>query len=88
MDHFQRLEGHLHCEDVPLADIAAQVGTPAYVYSAATLTRHFTVFDAAWAETDHMVCFAVKACSNIAILARLAALGAGSTSCLWGSFTE
>ncbi len=77
MDHFQRLDGQLHCEEVPLAEIAARVGTPVYVYSAATLTRHYTVFDEAWAGTDHLVCFAVKACSNIAILARLAALGAG-----------
>ncbi|MDP6945960.1 MAG: diaminopimelate decarboxylase, partial [Myxococcota bacterium] len=77
MDHFLRVDGHLRCEEVPLADIAARVGTPAYVYSAATLTRHFRVFDEAWAEADHLVCFAVKACSNVAILARLAALGAG-----------
>ena len=77
MDHFRRLDGQLYCEDVPLADIAASVGTPVYVYSSATLTRHYKVFDDAWAESEHLVCFAVKACSNIAILARLAELGAG-----------
>ena len=77
MDHFRRVDGQLCCEEVPLAEIAAQVGTPVYVYSAATLSRHYRVFDEAWSETDHLVCFAVKACSNIAILAHLAKLGAG-----------
>ena len=77
MDHFERRGGALYCEDVPMADIAKQVGTPVYVYSAATLERHYKVFDAAWDGSDHLVCFAVKACSNIAILNRLARLGAG-----------
>jgi diaminopimelate decarboxylase len=77
MDHFRRLDGQLCCEEVPLAEIAARVGTPVYVYSAATLSRHYRVFDEAWDEVDHLVCFAVKACSNIAILAHLAELGAG-----------
>ena len=77
MDHFHRLNGRLHCEEVALDAIAEQVGTPTYVYSAATLTRHYRVFDAAWQGTDHLVCFAVKACSNIGVLAHLANLGAG-----------
>jgi diaminopimelate decarboxylase len=77
MDHFRRVDGQLCCEEVPLAEIAARVGTPAYVYSAATFTRHYKVFDEAWAGTERLVCFAVKACSNIAILAHLAELGAG-----------
>ncbi|MGM0577012.1 MAG: diaminopimelate decarboxylase [Myxococcota bacterium] len=78
MDHFRRRDGQLHCEDVPLRDIAEAVGTPTYVYSRATLERHFKVFDAAWEEArDHLVCFAVKACSNLAILDLLARLGSG-----------
>ncbi len=78
MDHFQRRgDGELCAEDVPLREIAAAVGTPTYVYSAATLTRHYTVFDAAWAGVPHVVCYAVKACSNLAVLNLLARLGAG-----------
>ncbi len=77
MNHFHRVDGELWCEDVPLRRIAEDVGTPTYVYSAATLTRHYQVFDEAWAEADHLVCFAVKACSNIAILNLLAGLGSG-----------
>lgn len=78
MNHFHRgPDGALWAEEVPLARIAAEVGTPTYVYSRATLTRHYTVFDAAWADVDHLVCFAVKACSNLAVLDVLARLGAG-----------
>lgn len=78
MNHFHRgADGSLWAEDVPLARIAAEVGTPTYVYSRATLTRHFRVFDAAWAGVDHLVCYAVKACSNLAVLNVLAKLGAG-----------
>ena len=78
MDHFQRDEdGHLCAEGVRLAAIAAQVGTPSYVYSRATLTRHFQVFDAAWGGIEHLICYAVKACSNLAVLRLLARLGAG-----------
>lgn len=78
MNHFQRrADGELCAEEVPLRDIAEAVGTPTYVYSSATLTRHFTVFDAAWAGVDHLVCYAVKACSNLAVLNLLAKLGAG-----------
>ena len=77
MNHFERVDGALHCEQVALSLIAEKVGTPAYVYSRATLERHYRVFDEAWASVDHLVCFAVKACSNIAILRLLANLGAG-----------
>ena len=77
MDHFQRREGELHAEGVSLSDIADQVGTPAYVYSRATIERHFRVFDDAWEGQDHLVCYAVKASSNLAILSLLAKLGAG-----------
>ena len=77
MDHFNYLDGRLHAEDVPLAQIAAQVGTPVYVYSAATLTRHFNLFRQALDWTDHLVCFAVKSNSNLAVLKLLGDLGAG-----------
>jgi diaminopimelate decarboxylase len=77
MDHFLYRNGILHAEDVPLPDIAAAVGTPFYVYSTATLERHFRLFDEALAGTDHLVCYAVKANSNVAVLRTLGRLGAG-----------
>ena len=77
MDYFNYRQGVLHAEDVPLPEIAASVGTPFYVYSAATLRRHFQVFDAALDGMDHLVCYAVKANSNIAVLKLLADMGAG-----------
>jgi len=77
MDHFLYHNGALHAEDVPLAEIAAAVGTPFYVYSTATLLRHFTLFDDALAGMDHLVCYAMKAASNQAILKTLAQAGAG-----------
>ncbi|WP_313136936.1 diaminopimelate decarboxylase [Paracoccus jeotgali] len=78
MDHFNYRDGVLHAEDVPLTRIASEVGTPVYVYSAATLTRHFNVFQQAlhWAP-DYLICYAVKANSNIAVLKLLGDLGAG-----------
>ena len=77
MDHFLYRDGHLHAEDVPLSRIAAEVGTPVYVYSAATLTRHFGLFRQALEWTDHLVCFAVKSNSNLAVLKLMGDLGAG-----------
>ncbi|MDK3016954.1 diaminopimelate decarboxylase [Pseudodonghicola flavimaris] len=77
MDHFLYKDGVLHAEDVPLPEIAAAVGTPFYVYSTATLLRHFRLFDDALEGMDHLVCYAVKAASNQAILRTLAAAGAG-----------
>ncbi len=77
MDHFLYRNGVLHAEDVPVPEIAAAVGTPFYIYSTATLTRHFRVFDEALAGMDHLICFAVKSNSNIAVLKTLAKLGAG-----------
>ncbi|WP_299151407.1 diaminopimelate decarboxylase [uncultured Tateyamaria sp.] len=77
MDHFLYRDGALYAEDVPLAEIAASVGTPCYVYSTATLLRHFTLFDEALAGMDHLVCYAMKAASNQAILKTLAQAGAG-----------
>ncbi|SMX26392.1 Diaminopimelate decarboxylase [Pelagimonas phthalicica] len=77
MDHFLYREGALWAEDVPVAEIAAQVGTPFYLYSTATLTRHFHLFDEALDWGPHLVCYAMKAASNQAILRTLAAEGAG-----------
>ena len=77
MDHFLYRDGALHAEDVPVAEIAAQVGTPFYCYSTATFARHFRLFDEALAGMDHLVCYAMKAASNQAILRTLAGLGAG-----------
>jgi len=77
MDHFLYRNGHLHAEDVPLADIATTVGTPFYCYSAATLTRHYRLFDEALAGMDHLICYAMKANSNLAVLKLLGDLGAG-----------
>jgi diaminopimelate decarboxylase len=77
MDHFLYRDGALHAEDVPVAEIAAEVGTPFYVYSTATLLRHFRLFDEALEGTDHLVCYAMKAASNQAILRTLAQAGAG-----------
>lgn len=77
MDHFNYQGGVLCAEDVPLTRIAAEVGTPVYVYSSATLKRHFLLFREALAWTDHLICYAVKANSNIAVLKLLGDLGAG-----------
>ena len=77
MDHFLYRNGHLHAEDVPLAEIAASVGTPFYCYSTATLTRHYHLFTEALSPLPHLVCFAIKSLSNIAVLKTLGDLGAG-----------
>ena len=77
MHHFTYRDGELFAEDVPLARIAREVGTPAYVYSAATLRRHYRVLDDAFAGTDHLICYAMKANSNQAVLRLLAEEGAG-----------
>ncbi|KPQ28688.1 MAG: diaminopimelate decarboxylase [Marinobacter excellens HL-55] len=77
MDHFNYRDGELYAEDVPVADIAERFGTPAYVYSRATLERHYRAYDEALGERAHLVCYAVKANSNLAVLNVLARLGAG-----------
>ena len=77
MDHFLYRGGVLHAESVPLDEIAAAVGTPVYVYSSATLTRHFRVFEEALAGLDHLICYAMKANANLAVLRLMATLGAG-----------
>ncbi|WP_336800876.1 diaminopimelate decarboxylase [Kaistia sp. MMO-174] len=77
MNHFEYRDGALYAEDVAIADIAAAVGTPFYCYSTATLVRHFRVFREALAGLDTLVCYAVKANSNQAVLKTLVAEGAG-----------
>jgi diaminopimelate decarboxylase len=77
MDHFLYRDGRLHAEDVDLEALAATYGTPAYVYSRATLTRHFQVMTAALGDQPHLICYAVKANANLAVLDALARLGSG-----------
>ena len=77
MNHFEYRNGEMFAEDVPVKRIAKEVGTPAYVYSLATLKRHFRVFDQAFAKIPHIVCFSVKANSNIALLRAFAKEGGG-----------
>lgn len=77
MDHFLYRDGALYAEDVAVAEISAAVGTPFYVYSTATLLRHYRLFDEALAGMDHLVCYAMKANSNQAVLRTLAQAGAG-----------
>ena len=77
MDHFLYQNGELHCEEVPIEALAERYGTPLYVYSRATLERHWHAFDDALGNHDHLVCYAVKANSNLAILNLLARLGSG-----------
>ncbi|TVP52333.1 MAG: diaminopimelate decarboxylase [Halomonadaceae bacterium] len=77
MDHFSYRNQHLWAEEVPVADIARDYGTPCYVYSRATLERHYRAYDEALQGLPHLVCYAVKANSNLAVLSCLARLGAG-----------
>jgi diaminopimelate decarboxylase len=77
MHHFEYRDGVLHAEGVSLARLAAEVGTPFYCYSTATLERHYRVLTEAFAGQDALICFAVKANSNQAVLTTLARLGAG-----------
>ena len=77
MDHFSYKSGILHAEDASIKEIAKKVGTPFYVYSTATLRRHFDLFESALSGIDHLICYAVKAASNQAILRTLANFGAG-----------
>ncbi|KQR30469.1 diaminopimelate decarboxylase [Agrobacterium cavarae] len=77
MNHFHYIDGVLHAENVPVPEIAKAVGTPFYVYSTATLERHYKVFSEAFSDVDAMVCYAMKANSNQAVLKTLAKLGAG-----------
>jgi diaminopimelate decarboxylase len=77
MHHFAYRRGVLHAEEVDLADLAGAIGTPFYCYSTATLERHYRVFAQAFERADALICYSVKANSNLAVLATLARLGAG-----------
>lgn len=77
MHHFQYRHDELFCEDVPVREIAEAVGTPFYLYSCATLERHFKAFDGAFANADRLVCFSAKANASLAILKLLSRLGSG-----------
>ncbi|MCF6290709.1 MAG: diaminopimelate decarboxylase [Desulfobacterales bacterium] len=78
MNHFLYQDNVLHCESVPIPVIAEAVGTPFYLYSSATLTHHFKAFDSSFAGQAHLTCFAVKACSNLAVLQLFARQGGGA----------
>lgn len=78
MHDFQYRQGELSCEDVPISRIAKEVGTPCYVYSHATLVRHYRAFDGAFQRVPHMVAYAVKANSNLAVLRLMAGEGSGA----------
>src|SRR6201989_1322569 len=78
MNHFDYRNGVLHAEAVNLVDLAQAVGTPFYCYSTATLERHYRVFAGAFADVPSLVCYAVKANSNQAVIATLAKLGSGA----------
>ncbi|MCG6940594.1 MAG: diaminopimelate decarboxylase [Thiohalocapsa sp.] len=77
MDHFNYRGDRLFAEDIPVTELAERLGTPCYVYSRATLERHWHAFDRALADRPHLICFAVKANSNLAVLNLLARLGSG-----------
>ena len=77
MHHFHYKNNKLYAEGVPLTKIAEAVGTPCYIYSQATLTHHFKVFDSAFSDVSHLTCYSVKANSNIALLKLFASLGGG-----------
>jgi diaminopimelate decarboxylase len=77
VDHFEYRNGELYAEDLAVAQIVARHGTPCYIYSRATLERHYRAFDSALSAHPHQVCYAVKANSNLAVLQVLARLGAG-----------
>lgn len=78
MHHFNYVDGRLHCEGVSLEEIANQVGTPTYVYSTATLERHYKVLSEAFEGSKYLIAYSVKACGNIGVVATLAKLGAGA----------
>src|SRR5215813_12588000 len=77
MHNFEYRQGELYCEQVPVSQIAKEVGTPCYIYSHATLTRHFRVYDSAFKNIPHITAFAMKANSNLAILRLMVKEGSG-----------
>ncbi|NIA19422.1 MAG: diaminopimelate decarboxylase [Xanthomonadaceae bacterium] len=77
MNSFHYQDGQLFCEQLPVAEIAQQEGTPLYLYSHETLVRHYQAFDEAFGALDHRVCYSVKACSNLSVISLFASLGGG-----------
>ena len=77
MNHFQYTQDELYCEDVPVSEIVREVGTPVYIYSHATLRRHFDVFDSAFKGVNHLTCFSMKSNSNGAVLNVFSQQGGG-----------
>jgi diaminopimelate decarboxylase len=77
MHHFDYIDNELYCEGVSVQEICRDVGTPAFIYSKRTLERHFTVFREPFSSIDHLICYSMKACSNLAVVRTLANLGAG-----------
>ncbi len=77
MNHFRYLKSRLHCEDVSVDDVVRETGTPVYIYSSTTMARHFEVFRSAFDDIPHVVCYSVKANSNIAIIRLFASMGSG-----------
>src|ERR1700736_2080255 len=77
MHYFEYRNDELFAEDVPMRELARRFGTPLYVYSTRTLRRHFRVMDEAFAGTDHLICYAMKALSNLSVLKLFAAMGSG-----------
>ncbi len=78
MHYFDYKNGELYCEEVPVKKIAEELGTPVYIYSARTIRRHFKVFKESFSRIDHLICYSVKANSNIAIISLLRELGSGA----------
>ena len=77
MNHFKYRDNELYCEDVPVKEIAARIGTPFYLYSHATLKRHYQVFSGAFDGIDRLICYSAKANTNLAVLKLFADLGCG-----------
>lgn len=88
MHHFHYHQDELYCEGIPLRQLAEAVGTPCYVYSHTTLCQHFRIFDEAFAEVPHQICFSAKSNSNIAILSLIGSLGGARTLSLAASCSE
>ncbi|MCA1960125.1 MAG: diaminopimelate decarboxylase [Desulfomonile sp.] len=77
MHHFNYKNNELHCEQVPVSRIADEVGTPVYIYSRETLERHFRIFQEPFLGVEHLICFSMKACSNLTVLRIFSDLGGG-----------
>ena len=77
MHHFSYINGELFCEQVPIRRIVEEFGTPVFIYSQGTLERHFRIFEEPFLTVPHLICFSMKACSNLAILKIFANLGGG-----------